>query len=39
MASCSKTLKRVTLELGGNYPAIVCDDLDIEAVVAEVNYL
>ncbi|KAL2831500.1 Aldehyde/histidinol dehydrogenase [Aspergillus cavernicola] len=32
MASCSKTLKRVTLELGGNDPAIICDDVDIDAI-------
>ncbi|KAH7041145.1 aldehyde dehydrogenase [Microdochium trichocladiopsis] len=28
MRSASKTLKRVTLELGGNDPAIVCPDVD-----------
>ncbi|KAJ5281974.1 Aldehyde dehydrogenase N-terminal [Penicillium angulare] len=33
MASCAKTLKRVTLELGGNDPAIICDDVDIDAVI------
>jgi acyl-CoA reductase-like NAD-dependent aldehyde dehydrogenase len=37
MASCSKTLKRITLELGGNDAAIICDDVDIEAVVPKVN--
>lgn len=39
MASCAKTLKRVTLELGGNDPAIVCDDVDIDAVVPKVGIL
>ncbi|KAI1464446.1 aldehyde dehydrogenase [Daldinia caldariorum] len=32
MESCSKTLKRVTLELGGNDPAIVCADVDPAAI-------
>jgi acyl-CoA reductase-like NAD-dependent aldehyde dehydrogenase len=36
MESASKTLKRVTLELGGNDPAIVFDDVDIEKVAAQV---
>jgi len=36
MASCAKTLKRVTLELGGNDPAIVCEDVDIDAVIPKV---
>ncbi|HLG72714.1 MAG TPA: aldehyde dehydrogenase family protein [Chloroflexota bacterium] len=30
MASASKEIKRVTLELGGSDPAIVCDDADVE---------
>ncbi|KAI1325019.1 aldehyde dehydrogenase-like protein [Xylariaceae sp. FL0255] len=29
MESCSKTMKRVILELGGNDPTIVCPDVDI----------
>lgn len=36
MASCAKTLKRVTLELGGNDPAIICEDVDIEKIVAKI---
>lgn len=42
MVSASKTLKRVTLELGGNDAAIICDDADIEKVaprVAEVCFM
>lgn len=39
MTSCAKTLKRVTLELGGNDPCIVCDDVDIEAVIPKVGPL
>ncbi|GAB1215636.1 hypothetical protein ATERTT37_004828 [Aspergillus terreus] len=37
MASCSKTLKRVTLELGGNDPAIICDDVDLDAIIPKVG--
>jgi acyl-CoA reductase-like NAD-dependent aldehyde dehydrogenase len=37
MAACAGTLKRVTLELGGNDAAIVCEDVDIDAVVAKVH--
>lgn len=37
MASCAKTLKRVTLELGGNDPAIICDDVDIDAIIPQVS--
>ncbi len=36
MASSANTLKRVTLELGGNDPAIICDDVDIEEIVPKV---
>ncbi|KAL3481403.1 Aldehyde/histidinol dehydrogenase [Aspergillus californicus] len=33
MASCAKTLKRVTLELGGNDAAIICDDVDLDKIM------
>lgn len=36
MESASKTLKRVTLELGGKDPAIICDDVNIEEVAPKV---
>lgn len=36
MRSASDTLKRVTLELGGNDPAIVFDDVDIDAWVPRI---
>ncbi|KAH6894691.1 Aldehyde/histidinol dehydrogenase [Thelonectria olida] len=39
MAACAGSLKRLTLELGGNDAAIVCDDVDIQAVVAKVAFL
>lgn len=39
MESCAKTLKRVTLELGGKDPTIVCDDVDIETVAPKVATL
>lgn len=35
MEACSKTLKRVTLELGGNDASIVLPDVDIEKVAPE----
>jgi acyl-CoA reductase-like NAD-dependent aldehyde dehydrogenase len=38
MKSCAKTLKRVTLELGGNDPAIICDDVNIDAIIPKVYY-
>jgi succinate-semialdehyde dehydrogenase/glutarate-semialdehyde dehydrogenase len=34
MASAAKTIKRVTLELGGSDPIIVCDDADIDKAVS-----
>lgn len=37
MQACASTLKRVTLELGGNDAAIVCPDVDIAAVVPKVS--
>ncbi len=33
-ASCAKTVKRITLELGGNAPFIVFDDADMEKALA-----
>lgn len=36
MESASKTLKRVTLELGGKDPAIICEDVNIEEVAPKV---
>ncbi|KAF6824327.1 aldehyde dehydrogenase [Colletotrichum plurivorum] len=38
MQSASKTLKRVTLELGGNDPAIVFPDVDIDKVAEKVAF-
>jgi acyl-CoA reductase-like NAD-dependent aldehyde dehydrogenase len=35
-ASAAPDLKRVTLELGGNDPAILLDDIDVEAVAEKV---
>lgn len=35
MAACAKDLKRCVLELGGNDPAVVCEDVDIDATAAE----
>ncbi|OCK78338.1 aldehyde dehydrogenase [Lepidopterella palustris CBS 459.81] len=36
MESASKNLTRVTLELGGNDPAIVCSDVDIATVAPQI---
>ncbi|KAK3367239.1 putative betaine aldehyde dehydrogenase [Lasiosphaeria ovina] len=36
MQACGATLKRVTLELGGNDAAIVCEDVDIADVVPKI---
>ena len=33
MAQCAGTVKKVTMELGGNAPFIVFDDADVEAAV------
>lgn len=38
-AACAGTLKRVTLELGGNDAAVVCDDVDIDSVAAKITFL
>ncbi|KAF5856048.1 hypothetical protein ETB97_007991 [Aspergillus alliaceus] len=38
-ASCANTLKHCTLELGGNDPAIVCDNVDIDQVVPKLGVL
>ncbi|KAI0397627.1 aldehyde dehydrogenase [Xylariaceae sp. FL0594] len=37
MAACASTLKRVTLELGGNDAAIICDDVDIDSVAKNIT--
>lgn len=39
MDSCAKTLKRITLELGGNDPAIVCEDVDVDKIVPKITTL
>jgi succinate-semialdehyde dehydrogenase/glutarate-semialdehyde dehydrogenase len=33
MATAAKTIKHVTLELGGSDPLIICDDADVDAAV------
>ena len=38
MASAAQTLKRVTLELGGNDPAIVLDDVDPQTVAPKLFF-
>ena len=37
MEACAKTLKRITLELGGNDPCIVLPDVDMDKAVPEVT--
>lgn len=39
MESCSKTLKRVTLELGGKDPAIICSNVDIKETAPKIAQL
>ena len=34
MADCAQTMKRISMELGGNAPFIVFDDADVDAAVA-----
>ena len=38
MAAAAKTLKRVTLELGGNDAAIVLDDVDVQAIAPKLFF-
>lgn len=38
MAAAAKTLKRVTLELGGNDAAIVLDDVDVKAIAPKLFF-
>ncbi|KAL1873511.1 hypothetical protein Daus18300_003874 [Diaporthe australafricana] len=37
--ACAKTVKRLTLELGGNDAAIVCDDADLAKVIPKISTL
>ena len=37
MAQCSATIKKVSLELGGNAPFLVFDDADLDEVIAAMN--
>ncbi|KAH9902047.1 aldehyde dehydrogenase [Xylariomycetidae sp. FL2044] len=39
METCSRTLKRVTLELGGNDAAILCADIDAVAVATKLAFI
>jgi len=36
-AACAASIKRVTLELGGKNPVIVCDDADLDIAVEQVH--
>ncbi|KAI9647611.1 hypothetical protein NHQ30_003996 [Ciborinia camelliae] len=38
MESCAKTLKRVTLELGGNDSCIICEDVDVANVAPQIAH-
>lgn len=38
MSAAGPTLKRLTLELGGNDPGIVLDDVDVEAIAADLYW-
>ncbi|EWC46678.1 hypothetical protein DRE_04165 [Drechslerella stenobrocha 248] len=38
MESCSRTLKKVTLELGGKDPAIILPDVDIPTVASQIAF-
>ena len=38
LASAAETLKRVTLELGGNDPAIIMDDVDPKAIAKKIFF-
>jgi acyl-CoA reductase-like NAD-dependent aldehyde dehydrogenase len=38
MASCAGTLKRVTLELGGNDAAIVLEDVDVQTIAPQLFF-
>ena len=37
MAQCAATIKKVSLELGGNAPFLVFDDADLDEVIAAMN--
>ncbi|KAI5926319.1 aldehyde dehydrogenase [Camillea tinctor] len=39
MGVCSKTMKRLVLELGGNDPAIVCADVDPVSVATNLTFI